>query len=775
MNSESDQNKQLMFAELLQHDKGGLYLDEDIINKLTLNHDYSIFQDESTITKGGCLPIYNSEYINVAGEGAQQAQEKTSYGIKRLKEYLKGRFEGLQKGKTIIPININENHWVALVIEKNDENVTVKYVDPKGNEPSLDIAQAIKEVFGENVKFENIFTEENAPQAEDNDHDCGPLLVDTLNRIIEGVEPDPFNGVSMSVQDKNAHGQDVRRSQAEGNSICKITLKSDGISHLSQQQPQQTSEASGSDQKQSSGLLPKKLSQVSDDCSHEGPCLMFFPAEKIEYFRTDTKPNKISSRAFPDTGDLVKVNIDGEDYYIWHEQGRGDSKWVILVSSDKKSFMVIGTARHVETTKDLKHYEIMENARIDFTSMNMPVPDGFEQLNFVGVKFYLDDMREFEKSVQGRINDHSARHRLPGYVCPAFVNPQHESEEQKKQRVQVDIKLKIAALENKIKELLVNIQREISKKNTEVVVDMVAHAKRDAVQTLKDKIKLMSEQGAELQLLQKLKNLSTQMQIMVKMKNITDLYKLDLDPISNDIDVCNITLPQLVKMISQLKIITPGQRILPLEQLVTMQQGLDILLRATNTQHSPTVPSMNASLLQVGVMQELIQQTIKQQLSDVQNKLKDTQQSKCIPWLKVVQQQLEYLRPMVAQQWDVVVKQFEAVQQQFLVTQKSVAQQQFVDVQKQYGDLQKRFEILQQFKVIEQHSKEVRSIAVHLIDMQQKINDVLLMVDDAEIERKLEEILEKLEVIRLPLKVMQDQIKVAKDAKEGIVHLHPKK
>ena len=107
MNSESDQNKQLMFAELLQHDEGGLYLDEDIINKLTLNHDYSIFQDESTIMKGGCLLIYNSEYINVAGEGAQQAQERTNYGIKRLKEYLKGRFEGLQKGKTIIPININ--------------------------------------------------------------------------------------------------------------------------------------------------------------------------------------------------------------------------------------------------------------------------------------------------------------------------------------------------------------------------------------------------------------------------------------------------------------------------------------------------------------------------------------------------------------------------------------------------------------------------------------------------------------------------------------------
>lgn len=198
------------------------YEDSDIIQHLIKNSDYIIFADNLTTNQPGCL----------SSTGATE----------RLTNYLEQSIKSQENIKTIIPICVEMGqigHWVALVIEKENNKLLVKYIDPKGGSSLRDAGvnsqQIIKETFPESenyeIRFKNIFTMfQDAPQAIGNNYDCGPLLVDTLNRIILGKDIDYLKGLYESTTEEqmeeitNTFGQNVRHSQANSDDpICYIT------------------------------------------------------------------------------------------------------------------------------------------------------------------------------------------------------------------------------------------------------------------------------------------------------------------------------------------------------------------------------------------------------------------------------------------------------------------------------------------------------------------------------------------------------------------------
>lgn len=206
--------------------KEELYEDSDIIQHLIKNSDYAIFADNLTANQPGCL----------SSIGATE----------RLTNYLKQSIKSQENIKAIIPICVEMGqigHWVALVIEKENNKLLVKYIDPKGGSSLRDAGvnsqQIIKETFPENenyeIKFKKIFTMfQNAPQAIGNNYDCGPLLVDTLNRIILGEDIDYLKGLYESTTEDQMEeitktfGQNVRHSQANSDDpICYATPKLD--------------------------------------------------------------------------------------------------------------------------------------------------------------------------------------------------------------------------------------------------------------------------------------------------------------------------------------------------------------------------------------------------------------------------------------------------------------------------------------------------------------------------------------------------------------------
>jgi hypothetical protein len=119
------------------------------------------------------------------------------------------------------------NHWVGIKIDR--EKNRVLYIDPLGQEINQEIQAQIKEKFS-GYKIERVFDGSVRPQhankkgqgdfayLEGNDTDCGPLLIDVLQRL--------NNNDVEAVRDQiGKKATDVARSQQYGKELRTIHAK----------------------------------------------------------------------------------------------------------------------------------------------------------------------------------------------------------------------------------------------------------------------------------------------------------------------------------------------------------------------------------------------------------------------------------------------------------------------------------------------------------------------------------------------------------------------
>ena len=128
--------------------------------------------------------------------------------------FLKNRIDFTGTQTIIIPITVHAingnfdagNHWIGLVIDVNDGEVTtIRYVDPVGRQPSDEMIERLTEVF-HGVEIISIFDITNRPQYaniveeeqrfEGNTDDCGPFLVEVLTRIIRNNTVPYFGNIT---------------------------------------------------------------------------------------------------------------------------------------------------------------------------------------------------------------------------------------------------------------------------------------------------------------------------------------------------------------------------------------------------------------------------------------------------------------------------------------------------------------------------------------------------------------------------------------------------
>jgi hypothetical protein len=90
-----------------------------------------------------------------------------------------------EEGAILLPINLNENHWVGLVIRLDNQGraVRIQYIDPRGVDlliPS-ELAEGLELVYGNEITIERVVF---LLQAADDRVSCGPLIVENLIRAV---------------------------------------------------------------------------------------------------------------------------------------------------------------------------------------------------------------------------------------------------------------------------------------------------------------------------------------------------------------------------------------------------------------------------------------------------------------------------------------------------------------------------------------------------------------------------------------------------------------
>jgi ribosomal 50S subunit-associated protein YjgA (DUF615 family) len=151
------------------------------------------------------------------------------YTVVSQEDQLKPVLEQMGIGRYVIPMLVNVsngeldrnesneiNHWVALIV--NTANKGIYYIDPMGNEPSQQVANIIRNIFGFDIQINNVFDKNHHPQVSGNNDDCGPFLVETLRMLaVEKKRPQEVRAAMAkgSVEESKEYGQELRKIQKD--------------------------------------------------------------------------------------------------------------------------------------------------------------------------------------------------------------------------------------------------------------------------------------------------------------------------------------------------------------------------------------------------------------------------------------------------------------------------------------------------------------------------------------------------------------------------------
>lgn len=121
------------------------------------------------------------------------------------------------KNKVIVPVNLNNDHWVLLYIlyqEKNQYPATVYYFDPFGHAINDDVNQAINDAF---PTAEIVNT---SARVQSDGYNCGPWIIEAARALVNsGAEP---NGNIRAAREEH---QQILAQLSNGNRIANTGLK----------------------------------------------------------------------------------------------------------------------------------------------------------------------------------------------------------------------------------------------------------------------------------------------------------------------------------------------------------------------------------------------------------------------------------------------------------------------------------------------------------------------------------------------------------------------
>ncbi len=183
-----------------------LYRDEDILTLLKASVDVKT------------VSIYDYHGSGFLLSSTTIPAEYVESNIQALKKSVTKVIDDLEKGNkqaAIFPINTDGTHWVGLVVNKDKEtgNIIFTYVNSLGT--SIDKAPELKKLLGEKIQQlegSGIHAEFKDLQLKQqhNTTDCGPWVVDNLEKIAKKEEILPFPDENIAGQ----RGIGLRRHHA---------------------------------------------------------------------------------------------------------------------------------------------------------------------------------------------------------------------------------------------------------------------------------------------------------------------------------------------------------------------------------------------------------------------------------------------------------------------------------------------------------------------------------------------------------------------------------